>query len=314
MVYKEDYPKPVHGPDELLIKVHYCGICGSDISNFKYQIYQVPLIMGHEISGEIIEIGKDITDMNIGDKVIAMNVSMHITGQLKGLGIFEDGGFAEYVKVSKNNIFFPPKSISTKEAVMIETFANIMRALKWLNIENNQKIIIIGGGSIGLAFLVTLVSEKKLEYVVLVEPHEFLREKAIEFGASNAFPPNKTKIKKFMKEYGHPSFIFDCVGSQETLKLAIDLIQRGGTILLEGVQKGKIELLPFDLINKEICLKACLGHDREDILAAIDLFAKNKVDTKTFISKVVPLKDLQKNFERFLEPSGRDFIKILVEI
>ncbi|MFX1467203.1 MAG: zinc-binding dehydrogenase [Promethearchaeota archaeon] len=302
------------GPDEVLIKVHYCGICGTDIGNFKYQIYQVPLIMGHEISGEVVEIGKNITNMSIGEKVIAINVLTYVTGQLKGLGIFEDGGFAEYVKVSKNNIFFPPKSISIKEAAMIETFANIMRALKFLSIQNNQKIIIIGGGSIGLAFLVTLISEKDPEYIVLIEPHEFLRKKALEFGASKTFPPRKAKLRKFMKQYGHPSLIFDCVGSEETLKMAIDLIQRGGTILLEGIQKGKINLRPFDFINKEICLKACLGHDREDILAAIDLFAKNKIDATKFISKVVHLEDLQTIFERFLEPTGRDFIKILVKL
>ena len=274
-------------------------------------MYQVPLIMGHEISGEVVEIGKNITDVNIGDKVIAMNVSQYVMGQLKGIGIFEDGGFAEYVKVRRSSVFYPPKSISTKEAAMIESFANITRAIRVSRIENNQKIMIIGGGTIGLAFLVTLLSEKNPEYVVVIEPHEFLRNKAIEFGALNAFPPSKAKIRKFMKEYGHPSFVFDCVGSEETLKMAIDLIQRGGTVLLEGIQKG-ISIPTFQIINKEICLKGCLGHDRNDILITIDLFADNKIDGDKFISKVITLKDVQKAFESLVEPSERDFIKILI--
>ena len=276
-------------------------------------MYQVPLIMGHEISGEVVEIGQNVLDVKKGDKVIAMNVSQYVMGQLKGLGIFEDGGFAEYVKVRRTSLFYPPKSISTKEAVMIESFANITRAIRISKIENDQKIMIIGGGNIGLAFLVALLSEKSPEYVIIVEPHEFLREKAKEFGALNAFPPSKGKIRKFVKKYGNPSYVFDCVGSEETLKMAIELIQRGGTVLLEGIQKG-VSLPTFQIINKEICLKGCLGHDRNDIIKAIDLFAKNKIDANKFISKVIPLKDIQKTFESFLKPGERDFIKILIEM
>ncbi|MFX1303423.1 MAG: zinc-binding dehydrogenase [Promethearchaeota archaeon] len=312
IIYREDYPKPVPGPDDVLIKVYYCGICGSDVVNFKYEMYQVPLIMGHEISGEVVEIGKNITDVNIGDKVIAMNVAQYISGQLKGLGIFEDGGFAEYVKVRRNNVFYPPKSISTKEAAMIESFANITRAIRGSRIENNQRIMIIGGGTIGLAFLATLLSEKDPEYVIVIEPHEFLRNKAIEFGALNALPPSKAKIRKFIKDYGDPAFIFDSVGNEETLRMAFDLIQRGGTVLLEGIQKG-ISVPTFKIINKEICLKGCLSHDQNDILATIDLFAKRKIDGDKFISKVISLKDVQKTFQSLVEPSKRDFIKILIK-
>ncbi len=312
-MYREDYPKPVPGPNDVLVKVHYCGICGSDVTNFKYKMYQVPLIMGHEISGEIVEIGENIKDVNVGDKVIAMNVSQYIMGQLKGLGIFEDGGFAEYVKVRRSNIFYPPTSISTKGAVMIESFANIIRAIRTSKIENNQRIMIIGGGNIGLAFLVTLLSEKSPEYVIVIEPHEFLREKAKEFGAIDAFPPSKAKIKKFIKTHGQPSFVFDCVGSEDTLRMAIDLIQRGGTVLLEGIQKG-MSIPTFQIINKEICLKGALGHDQKDILEAINLFAQNKVDASDFISEIVPLEDIQKIFERLINPEKREFIKILVKI
>jgi threonine dehydrogenase-like Zn-dependent dehydrogenase len=84
------------------VKSHYCGICGSDITNFKYKMYQVPLIMGHEISGDVVEIGENISKAKIGDKVACINVSTDVSGgQLRGLGIFQDGGFAEYVKVPK---------------------------------------------------------------------------------------------------------------------------------------------------------------------------------------------------------------------
>ncbi len=278
-------------------------------------MYQVPLIMGHELAGEVVEIGENISKAKIGDRVACINVSTDVSGgQLRGLGIFQNGGFAEYVKVPKELLFHIPKNVSIRDAAMIESFANATRAIKLSKIEENQNIIIMGGGNIGLTFLKTLLIEKNPNYAVIVEPHEFLREKAKIFGATDAFSPSKVKIKKFIKANGEPTFIFDCVGIEKTLIMAVEIIKRGGTILLEGIQKGSI-LFPMFMINsKEINLKGCLGHDKQDILDAIDLFGKGKVDANEFISEIVNLKDIQKAFEKFLEPGERKFVKILVEI
>ena len=298
------------------MKVHYCGICGSDITNFKYKMYQVPLIMGHEFSGEVVEVGKNIMDVKIGEKVCGINVSLDISegGKLDGLGIFKNGGFAEYVKVPKKYLFSIPQSISIKEASMIESFANAARGTRLANIIENQNIMIIGGGNIGLCFMNYLISEKKPNYVVVIEPYEFLRERAKEMGATEALPPTKPKIKKFIKKHGKPTFIFDCAGNEQSLKMAIDLIKKGGTILLEGVHKGSISLPIFMINSKEVCLRGCLGHDRNDILESIDFFTKNKIDVSKFISEIVPLKDIQKAFEKFIQPGKREFIKILIKI
>ena len=313
---KNDYPKPIITNNEVLVKVHYCGICGSDITNFKYKMYQVPLVMGHEFSGEVIETGENITDIKIGDMVCGINVSIDISegGTLDGLGIFKDGGFAEYVKVPQKYLFKIPETNSTKEAALIESFANATRAEKISKIGENQNILIIGAGNIGLCFLNYFLKEKNPNYVAVVELQEFLREKAKEMGAIDALPSNKVKIKKFIKKYGSPTFIFDCAGNEQTLRLAIDLIKKGGTVVLVGIFKGNISLPMFLLNNKEVCLQGVLGHDREDILASIEFFKKKKVDVNNLISEIIPLDDIQKTFERFIEPGERKFIKILVKM
>ncbi|MFX1521965.1 MAG: zinc-binding dehydrogenase [Promethearchaeota archaeon] len=315
IVYKEDYPKPIPGPDEVLVKVNYCGICGSDITNFKYKMYQVPLIMGHEISGEVEEIGDKVTGANIGDKVGCFVVSLNVgSGELRGLGTFQNGGFAEFVKVPKEWVFKIPPNISTKEAVIIETFALAQRALKLSEVRCNENIVIFGGGAVGLTLLKTLLIEKNPDSVIVVEPHEFLRKKALELGASDAVPPRRVKIKKALKSFGTPTFIFDTVGIKETISDAIFLIKKGGTILLEGIHKESIKFSFFDVISKEVTLKGSIGHDREDILSAINLFSDGKVNANDFISEVVSLRNIQVAFERFLDSNSRNFLKILVKV
>ena len=115
IVYKEDYPRPIAETNDVLVKVDYCGICGSDITNFKLKMYQVPLIMGHEFTGEVVELGSEINDVEVGDKVCGINVALDIDqGQLDGMGIFKDGGFAEFVKVPRKYLFKIPESVSSR--------------------------------------------------------------------------------------------------------------------------------------------------------------------------------------------------------
>jgi len=314
--YTEDYPKPEINSEEALVKVHYCGVCGSDITNYKSKIYQTPLVMGHELSGEIVELGEDITQFKVGDRVCAINVKLDISeGELGGLGIFQDGGFAEFVKAPKKYLFHIPKGLNYKEAIMIESFANITRGMRLSGIQKNESIMIIGGGNIGLCFLDALLSVKDPKSIVVVEPHKFLREKAKQFGATATFPPNKIKIKRFFKKNQKPTYIFDCVGNQETLRMGIDLIERGGNILLEGIHKGTIDFPMFMINSKEIGLKGCLGHDRNDILASIELIKNGKVHPHNFISKVKPLEKIEEVFTNFLNSEQpREFIKIAIKI
>jgi len=271
--------------------------------------------MGHEIAGEVAEVGQNVTEVKVGDRVICFNVSLDISGgNLIGMGMFQDGGFQEYIKVPKRSLFHIPENVSVEDAVMIETFALAMRAFKLSRIEKNENILVIGGGNVGLCFLKALLIEKDPNYIAVVEPHEFLRKKAIELGASHSVAPSRAKIRKITKKLGDPTFIFDCVGNEETISNSVNFIKKGGTILLEGIHKGSITFPMFMINSKEVTLKGCLGHDRDDILAAVDLFASNKIDASNFISEVVPLKDIQKTFERFLEPQERNFVKILVKI
>ncbi len=315
IIYREDYPNPTPEDDDIILKVHYCGICGSDVTNYKFKMYQVPLIMGHEFTGEVVQIGKNINDVKIGDRACGINVKLDLSEKkLDGMGIFQNGGFAEFVKVPRKYLFHIPNNVSTKEALMIESFANAARGVRLSNISQNEKVVIIGGGNIGLCFLKYILSEKKPKYLVVVEPHEYLRNVSKKMGASEAFPPNKSILKKYLKDNGSPTFIFDCAGNEKSILLAIDLVERGGTILLEGVYKGSVSFPMFLINSKEAIIKGVLGHDYEDINLALNFFSQNKIDANEHITCIMPLIQIQNAFEKFLEPGERKFVKIGIKI
>ncbi|MHA1702599.1 MAG: zinc-binding dehydrogenase, partial [Promethearchaeota archaeon] len=234
--------------------------------------------------------------------------------KLDGMGIFKDGGFAEFVKVPRKYLFHIPNNVSTKEALMVESFANAARGVRLSKIDQNEKIVIIGGGNIGLCFLKYILKEKPPQYLVLVEPHEYLRNIAKKMGASEVFPPNKSKIKKYFKDNGSPTFIFDCAGNDKSFLLALDLVERGGTILLEGVYKGNVSFPMFLINSKEVTITGVLGHDYEDINLALNFFSQKKVDANEHITHIMPLNEIQNAFEKFLEPGERKFVKIGIKI
>ena len=315
IVYRKDYPKPAIGPDDVLVKVYYCGICGSDVTNFTQGLYKIPLIMGHELVGEIEELGEKVAGFEVGDKVLGINVQLEVFNQnFQGLGIFMDGGFAEYVRVPKEFLFHAPKNTPLEECVLVESYAIGIRAMKLSKIGANQHVIIIGGGNMGLTTLSVLLRKKKPKIVTVIEPQEFLRKKAKELGASEALPPNKNLIRKYIEKVGPPNYIFECVGSEKTFKLALDLIKRGGTITIEGIFRGQVSFPLLLLSSKEICLQGLLGHNRNDIHRAIELVEQKEVQPRQLISEVLPLNEIQKAFEQFLNPDKREFIKIIIEI
>ncbi|MHA1684411.1 MAG: zinc-dependent alcohol dehydrogenase [Promethearchaeota archaeon] len=310
--YYEDWPDPVPGPNQVLIKVHYCAICGSDVSNYKHVIYQVPLIMGHEASGEIVAVGEGVKDFKIGDRVVPINVDLD-TNKGEGIGIFMDGAFAELCAVYQKDVFTVPESIAMIDAVLIESFANAVRGINLSRIAAGERIMIIGGGSIGLSFLAMLLVEKRPEYVIVVEPHEFLRSRALEIGASESFKPNYTKIKRFFKKNGAPTFVFDCAGNEKSIMMGIQLIEKGGTILLEGFSKGNISIPMFLLNNREVGIKGSLGHNRGDVLDAIRFFTTGNVNPDHFITDMISLPELDDHFKKYMEPGKRRFIKTVVD-
>ena len=307
---------PQPGMKELLVKIHSVGICGSELSGYlgESSLRVPPLIMGHEFSGEIVEIGSEVTGFEIGQKATGINVLGENYNDMRRIGILSNGAFAEYVIVHEDFLFAFPDSTSAQIISMVESYAVAMRGIHWAKIDPEKPIIIIGAGTIGLAMLDLLRALYPKIKILMVEIHPFLREKAIEFGATNAVSPQKGKIRKFSKQFGVAPLIFDCAGTQETLKFSTEIIAQGGDIIMVGIPRGQIMLSGLIVSLKEVGLRGCISHTRKDIDHAIELILENKVHPERLVTHYVPLTQLSHSIEKYKSTEPRDFIKIMVKI
>jgi len=315
----DDYPTPEPSTGEALVKVHCCAICGTDVKNWTSKIYQTPIIMGHEFAGEVARLGPGMEGSGFkpGDKVAGINVQLDTSNDLRGLGIFKNGGFAEYVLVPRDFLFHIPSSVTPLDATMIESFAVAVRALKWARLQGESNIAIMGAGNIGLTTLSCLRAAgfpRGGHYIMVMEPGAFQQAKAKELGATEVIRPSTAVARRFFKEHGEPDAVFECSGIEDGLLLAMDVVKHGGDIIVESVQKGRISFPVFTLSSKEIAMRGSLSHDRQDIEDAIALVAAKQVNPAAIISGVVKLDDIQAAFDRYLDPSKRDFVKLVVQI
>jgi len=303
----EDYPKPVPDKDEILIKVKFCGICGTDVSSYFYQIGNVPIIMGHEFSGNIESIGENIKNFQVGDTVSAWTDQEYF-------GNVEDGGFAEYMKVKESYVVKKPNEITFEEMCLAEPISCLIHARDISGIENNEGVIILGSGVMGISLLQVLLATREPKYVIMVDFNQNLLDKAMELGATNCFKPKqKVKIRKFLREKGACSFVFDCAGTESSYLLSLELVEKGGTVLLEGIKRGNIPIPIFMIVYNEIVVKGSYCQTREAFLGAIELIKNKKINTKKMISDIIPLEKVQEGIER-MKKSDRTEIKILVKI
>ena len=316
---KEDFPRPVPSKNEVLIRVKYCGICGSDLEAYKYGKVLTPLILGHEFSGDIEEIGSNVEGWNIGDRVTAYpgefcgkcfycergDVNL-CNRMLTGLGLSVNGAFAEFVKISADFLSKLPDSVSYEAGALVEPLSVGYHGVKKSGIRKNDTAVVIGAGTIGLSTIQSL-KLNDIRNIHVIEPSEFNLNLAIQMGAQKAIRPSR------LNKVG-PDFVFDCAGFPKTYKDAISIIQKGGTIVLLGVHFKSVPISFLQLITKEVNMIGSFGYSHEEFKEIITLLSQDKIQTNLIISKKVKLDDaIEQGFHELLRPDKKA-AKILIEI
>lgn len=304
-----DYSLPVLKPDEVLLKVEVCGICGTDFHIYNGESYsKPPLIPGHEFTGIIVDKGKNVTEFQLDDHVVidpniycgycnfCRNGQINFCSNLKALGVSLNGGFAEYSIVPVSQVYKIPLDFSFHAAAFAEPLSCCVRGIDRADIKAGESVVIIGSGTIGLLML-QLAKISGAARVLVIEPNEFKRTLAMQMGANYALDSGSDEIHHQIKDYtsGGPDIVIECAGNSNAVKMAMDISRRGGRVIIFGLaeKNDTINLNLQDFFLKELSIKGSLLNPFT-FSRSVDLLVTNKVQVENLHPVTSPLENLKK--------------------
>ena len=286
--------------DEVLIEVRYCGVCGTDIHIFDgdggSSDVHPPLIPGHEFSGVIAEVGSQVKNLSVGDRVSAdpnvmcgkchycRNQKEHFCVNNIGIGTTADGGFAEYIVMKASHVFRVPDHLDFISAAMAEPISCCLHGIDLCHIKQGDTVLIIGGGPIGNIML-QLAKNSGASSVILSEPVKEKRELALKLGADAAIDPIKEDLNAFLSNNTqNVDCVIECVGNVHTQEDAVRLAGKGATVMLFGLTgpDKKITIKPDDIFKKELHITSSYINPYA-FSRAIQILASGMLDVKSLI-------------------------------
>jgi len=325
----KDILEPKLGPEEILVKVAVCGICGTDIKLYegKYTA-KTPVVLGHEYSGEVVEVGKEVKEIKVGDKVVpdpnescgACNWCRSgrpcFCNDLAAYGVFKDGGFAEYAKLGEKGAYKIPDGLDYESASFTEPLACVVHGADRIGYKSADNVLIIGGGPMGQLHL-QLAHHSGVNKLILAEVEEDRIKMAKEFGATHVINPKKTNLKKAVLDITDglgPDVVIEVVGHGDTISQAIDVAGRTAKVLIFGFapEGEQASFIPFDVLSKELTIMGSWVNPYT-FPRALDILTSRKVDVKPLISMRLPFDNIMDGFKAMQEkPKG--FMKAVVTL
>ncbi len=322
----EEMPVPSPGPGEVLVRVRACGICGSDTLDWYLQ-RRAPLVPGHEPAGDVVAVGPGVRKFRPGDRVFVHHhvpcFACHycrrghhtLCAEFHRTRI-EPGGFAEYIRVPAPNVekdvWKLPESLSYEEATLIEPLACALRAWERLRVFPDDTAAVIGCGVSGL-LLIMAGRLYPVGRIFGVDPVESRRRAAVEAGALDAFPPDGPGDAVRARNRGRGAdLVIVATGNPAGVKLAFDLVEAGGTILLYAPTDPDVELpvRPHRLFFDEITLVASYSATPLETGPALDLIAAGRVPTGRLITHRLPLEQTADGLR--LVRQAADSLKVVI--
>ena len=324
----EEMPKPKIGPGELLVKVMASGICGSDVMEW-YRIKRAPIVLGHEITGEIAEVGKGVRRYKVGDRVFVSHHvpcnkckycldGQHTVCETLRTTNFDPGGFAEYVRVPKINVengtYLLPKEISFEEGTFIEPLACAVRGQRIANVKPGHTVLVMGSGIAGLLHI-KLARAIGARRIIAADINEYRLKAAKKFGADaviNAKEDVPAKLRQ-LNENRLADRVIVCTGALPAINQALQSVDKGGTILFFApTDPGVGVQLPFNEIwFKCATMTTSYAAASEDIKKAIELIRTHKVVVGDMITHRLGLAETGLGFK--LVADAGDSIKVIIE-
>ncbi len=331
----QEYPKPeIKNTDEVLLKISYVGVCGSDMHYYKEgkigeQIVKYPFTIGHECSAIVEAVGSDVCDIQTGQRVFVEPAipcqtcaqcsegKEHICPNVQFLGAAGQlsGGMAEYIVMPSSNCFPLPDSISLSDAVLIEPLSIAYHAVRYVkDLGREQDIAILGTGPIGLSVQAILNALHQVRLFV-TEKLDYRLELAQEAGVYWKGNPTEMDISKTISQKAPDlmDVVFECAGKQETLDQAVDILKPGGKLVIVGIPSENRISFDIDTVRRKELSILNVRRQNHAVKPVIKLLAEKKIETDHIITHNMPLRQVQKAFD--LVAGYEDgVVKVLIQV
>jgi L-iditol 2-dehydrogenase len=316
-----DVPEPEIKPDELLIRVRACGICGSDVHGYDGSSGRriPPIVMGHEAAGVVAAVGEAVTDISIDDRVtfdstvscghchFCKRGQINLCENREVLGVScgdyrRMGAFAEYVAVPRRICYRLPDELPFEKAAMIEAVSVAVHAVSLTPIALNDTAVVVGAGMIGL---LTLQAARLAGCgrVIVVDVDSSRLDTARSLGASDVILAKDTDVAAEVKELTAglgADVAFECVGATPTIETSIASTRKGGTVTLIGNIAPKVEIPLQSVVTRQIRLQGSCASSGE-YPACIDFLARGAIRVEAMLSAIAPLTEGPSWFERLYQ-------------
>lgn len=324
----EDVPVKEPKDTEVVIKIKYCGICGTDVHIFEGEKGSAevhpPVILGHELSGDVERVGAAVSRFKKGDRVsvdpnsycgkcyFCANGKKHLCTDMKGLGTAVDGGFAEYITVPEETVYPIAENVSYEAAAMTEPISCCLHGFDMTDVRMGDTVMIVGTGNIGL-IMVQLARHAGADKIIAVEPNDGRRKKAVSMGADFGINPLEDDTDAVLREHGIVNIdkVIDCAGRTSTAEYSVHYAGRGATVMLFGLTGPDdiMDLKPFEVFQKELTIKGSFVNP-DTFERAGRLLGSGIIKTEEIITDIIDLDEIQNVFEtRLYAKNGKVLIK-----
>ncbi len=321
----EAVPMPRPGAKEMLVQVKSCGICGSDIVEW-YRLPRAPLVPGHEIGAEVVEVGADVDKYKPGDRVFiapkvpCMQCDYCRNGHFPVCSTIGDrlpGGFAEYIlappALIEHGTYLLPDNVTYDQSTFIEPLACVVRAQRLADIQPNQTVMVLGCGMSGM-LQVQLAAAKNCRVIATdINPGRLKLAKSVGAGMT-IDAADENVMKRLLEENGKPAdIVLLCTSAPTAVEQAWQCVDKGGAVVFFTVPgPDKQVTVPInDFWTREIRILTSYYCGPPDIVDAISLIEAGTITVDNMITHRLPLKDIAKGYQLVMD--GRESIKVIIK-
>jgi L-iditol 2-dehydrogenase len=321
--YKEfrvqDFPEPLVGPGDVLVRVEACGICGSDVHGMDGSTgrRRPPIVMGHEAAGVVVQVGAEVREHRVGERVtfdstiynpksfFSRRGHFNLCDDRRVLGVSceeyrQHGAFAELVAVPQHIVYELPAAMTFRQAALVEPVSIAVHACRLTELEDGDSALVVGAGLIGLT-MIQVLRQKSVKQIIAVDLDEGKLALARQLGAAHTLNPrNETDVAAAIRartDGRGADVAFEAVGIEATVRTAVAGVRKGGTVTLIGNLSPDVSIPLQAIVTRQIRVQGSCASSGE-YPECLELIASRKIDVDRYVSAEASLEEGPAWFDR----------------